>query len=89
MQLWSISGPSPGSFSTKLKSRFMESLIFQDYEYFEKHGAAVLQNRLNTDVTAVCDSIRAIPPAPCRHLVTPCNPLKPLVDLYSVRSPQP
>ena len=48
-------------FTMELKSKFMECLIFQDYEYFEKHGASTLQNRLNSDVVAVCENLLTLP----------------------------
>ena len=33
-----------------LKAKFVECLLLQDFEYFERHGSGVLQARLNGDV---------------------------------------
>ena len=36
-------------------------MIFQDYSYFEQHGAGPLQERLNTDVSKVTESVMTLP----------------------------
>lgn len=48
-------------FTMKLKATFMKCMVFQDYAYFEKHGAGTLQERLNSDVQKVTDSVMSLP----------------------------
>eukprot|EP00746_Dinoflagellata_sp_MGD_P090748 gnl/MRDRNA2_/MRDRNA2_35865_c0_seq1.p1 gnl/MRDRNA2_/MRDRNA2_35865_c0~~gnl/MRDRNA2_/MRDRNA2_35865_c0_seq1.p1 ORF type:complete len:1032 (+),score=251.92 gnl/MRDRNA2_/MRDRNA2_35865_c0_seq1:100-3195(+) len=48
-------------FTKKLKLKFMETLMYQDFEYFEKHGAGSLQHRLNSDVERVSESLLRLP----------------------------
>jgi len=48
-------------FTMQLKTRFMECMVFQDFEYFEKHGTGVLQDRLNSDVAKVTESLLSLP----------------------------
>mmetsp|Transcript_148094 Transcript_148094/g.258357 ORF Transcript_148094/g.258357 Transcript_148094/m.258357 type:complete len:1030 (+) Transcript_148094:61-3150(+) len=48
-------------FSLSLKESFMETMMFQDYAYFARHGAGALQERLNTDVERVSESLLSLP----------------------------
>ena len=48
-------------FSIQLKSRFLRSLLGQDYEFYEAHGAGVLQEKLNSDVEQVAQSLLSMP----------------------------
>jgi len=48
-------------FTRALKSRFIECLMHQDFEYFEVHGIGDLQARLNSDVDQVTQSLLQLP----------------------------
>eukprot|EP00927_Polykrikos_kofoidii_P040513 TRINITY_DN34616_c0_g1_i1.p1 TRINITY_DN34616_c0_g1~~TRINITY_DN34616_c0_g1_i1.p1 ORF type:complete len:1024 (+),score=204.76 TRINITY_DN34616_c0_g1_i1:73-3144(+) len=48
-------------FTTSLKARFCECLMFQDFEYFEINGVGALQSRLNQDVEEVSSSMLHLP----------------------------
>ena len=51
-------------FAVVIKARFLATLMRQDYEFFEAHGAGVLQNRLNSDVEEVACKRVALPSSP-------------------------
>ena len=64
-----LSGAARAKFSQMLKTKFVECLLLQDFEYFERHGAGVLQARLNGDVEEVAESLLSLPKEVLRKLI--------------------